>query len=154
MSDAQRARLLTVATECNAAKLRQASRAMSRFYDERLAPSGLRGTQFSLLVALSLTGEAPVLRLAEELGLDRTTMTRNLSPLERDGLITSSPGPDRRVRLIKLTEQGRRTLAAALPLWEKAQRSVTAALGERRFHELLGALQAATALQVASSEEE
>jgi DNA-binding MarR family transcriptional regulator len=154
MRDAQRARLLAVATECNAAKLRRASRAMSRFYDETLAPSGLRGTQFSLLVALSLTGEAPVLRLADELGLDRTTMTRNLLPLERDGLIASSPGPDRRVRLIKLTEQGRRTLATALPLWEKAQRRVVETLGGGRFHELLAALQATTSLQVEGSEED
>jgi DNA-binding MarR family transcriptional regulator len=144
--DPQRSRILSVATECNAAKLRRASRAMSRFYDEILAPSGLRGTQFSVLVALSLTGGAPLLRLAEELGLDRSTMTRNLVPLERDGLITSAPGPDRRVRLVTLTEQGRRALATALPLWEKAQRRAADMLGERRLRELNAGLQAAAAM--------
>lgn len=119
---------------------------MSRLYDETLEPSGLRGTQFSVLVALSLTGEAPVLRIADELGLDRSTMTRNLEPLERDGLIASAPGPDRRVRLITVTDKGRRALATALPLWEKAQRHVMDRLGQRRFRELLAGLQAAGAL--------
>lgn len=145
MRDAERNRLLTVASECTAARLRSASRAISRFYDEVLAPSGLRGTQFSLLVALSLTGQAPVLRLADELGLDRTTMTRNLAPLERDGLVGSVPGADRRVRLIALTDAGRRRLAKALPLWEKAQHRIVETLGERRWRELLAALQAAAA---------
>ena len=146
MRDAQRARLFAVATECSAARLRRASRALSRLYDEILEPSGLRGTQFSVLVALSLTGGAPMLRLAEELGLDRTTMTRNLVPLERDGLVVSAPGPDRRIRLIQLTEAGRRSLAKALPLWEKAQQRVIESLGEQRWRELMGALQAAQAL--------
>jgi DNA-binding MarR family transcriptional regulator len=143
MREAERARLLAVATQCTAAKLRQASHSMSRFYDEILEPSGLRGTQFSLLVALSLMGEVPLLRLAEERGLDRTTMTRNLAPLERDGLVASVPGSDRRVRLIRLTEEGRRRLAAALPLWETAQRQIIDTLGERRWRELFTALQAA-----------
>jgi DNA-binding MarR family transcriptional regulator len=144
MRDAERARLLAVATECTSARLRRASRAMSRLYDEVLAPCGLRGTQFSLLVALSLTGPAPLLRVADELGLDRTTMTRNLAPLERDGLVTSVPGADRRVRLIALTEEGRKRLTKALPLWERAQRRVIESLGEGRWRELLAALQAAT----------
>jgi DNA-binding MarR family transcriptional regulator len=120
---------------------------MSRLYDQSLEPSGLRGTQFSLLVALSLTGGAPLLRLAEELGLDRSTMTRNLVPLERDGLIASAPGPDRRVRLVTLTDKGRRALATALPLWEKAQHRVTDALGERRVRELDAVLRVAAAMQ-------
>lgn len=146
MRDAQRARLFSVATECSAARLRRASRALSRFYDEILEPSGLRGTQFSVLVALSLTGGAPLLRLAEELGLDRTTMTRNLAPLERDGLVVSAPGPDRRIRLIQLSDSGRRALAKALPLWEKAQQQVIERLGEQRWRELMGALQTTQAL--------
>jgi len=133
---------MSVATECTAARLRRASRTLSKFYDEILEPSGLRGTQFSLLVALSLMGQAPLLRVADELGLDRTTMTRNLAPLERDGLVASVPGSDRRVRLIELTDAGRRRLAKALPLWENAQQRVVDTLGERRWRELLAALQA------------
>jgi DNA-binding MarR family transcriptional regulator len=145
--DLPRSRLQNVASDCSASKLRRASREMSRFYDEILEPSGLRGTQFSLLVALSLTGGAPLLRLAEELNLDRSTMTRNLAPLERDGLITSVPGPDRRVRLVTLTERGRRALATALPLWERAQRRVLHALGARHLRELDAVLRATADLQ-------
>jgi DNA-binding MarR family transcriptional regulator len=147
-TDQNRARLYAVATQCTAARLRRASRAMSHVYDTAIAPSGLRGTQFSLVVALSLHGQATVARLADQLGLDRTTMTRNLAPLERDRLVVSAPGADRRVRLIQLSDAGRRALAAALPLWEQAQRRIVDALGERRWRELVTALDAATTVAV------
>jgi hypothetical protein len=77
---AQRQRCLTVATECTGHGVRKAARALSRIYDEAMAPAGLRGTQFNLLVALSLAPGAPVARVADELGLDRTTLTRTLGP--------------------------------------------------------------------------
>jgi len=141
-----RARCLAAARECTASGLRGAARAVTRIYDEVMAPSGLRGTQLSLLVALSLTGGAPIARLADELALDRTTLTRNLAPLERDGLVTSVAGADRRVRMVGLTAEGRRTLSRALPLWEEAQRRVVAALGKRRWRELMDGLAAAAAL--------
>lgn len=144
---AERAHCLVVARECTAASLRRASRAVGRIYDQTMAPSGLRGTQFSLLVALSLTGEAPIMRLADELGLDRTTLTRNLEPMERERLIESVPGSDRRVRFVRLTDAGRRTLSQALPLWQKAQDRVIAALGRRRWKELVDGLGAAAALE-------
>src|SRR5205085_11922608 len=114
-------RCLTVANECTAHGLRKAARALSRFYDQAMASAGLRGTQFDLLVALSLAREAPVAKVAEELGLDRTTLTRNLGPLERDGLVESVPDEDKRVRRLRLTERGRDVLADALPRWERAQ---------------------------------
>jgi DNA-binding MarR family transcriptional regulator len=144
---AERAHCLVVARECTGANLRRASRAVGRIYDQAMAPCGLRGTQFSLLVALSLIGEAPVMRLADQLGLDRTTLTRNLAPMERQGLLESVPGPDRRVRLIRLTEAGRRTLSQALPLWQKAQDRVVAGLGRRRWKELIDGLGATAALE-------
>src|SRR5512138_1036894 len=112
--------LLRVARECTASNLRRAARAISGLYDARLEPVGLRGTQFSLLVALGLSGEPPVTALAERLGLDRTTMTRNLGPLVRNGLIEDTAAEDRRMRRVKLTAKGRRTLERALPLWEAA----------------------------------
>ena len=141
-----RARCLAAARECTAAGLRSAARAVGRIYDEVMAPSGLRGTQLSLLVALSLTGGAPIARLADELALDRTTLSRNLAPLERDGLVASVAGDDRRVRMVGLTAEGRRTLARALPLWEEAQRRVVTALGKRRWRELMDGLTAAATL--------
>lgn len=143
---AHRQRCLTVASECTGHGLRKAARALSRLYDEALAPAGVRGTQFDLLVALSLAQGAPVARVAEELGLDRTTLTRNLGPLERDGLVESVPDDDRRVRRLRLTERGHDVLADALPRWERAQHKVVAALGKNRWRELMDGLRAAARL--------
>jgi DNA-binding MarR family transcriptional regulator len=143
-----RAQCLRVSAECTASQLRRAARAISRIHDQTIASSGLRGTQFNVLVALSLFGEVPLLRLADRLGLERTTLTRNLRPLERDGLVTSSPGPDLRVRMLRLTEDGRRALERAMPLWEQAQRRVVRGLGEGRWRELLDGLNAASTLRV------
>jgi DNA-binding MarR family transcriptional regulator len=141
-----RQRCLTVASECTAHGLRKAARALSRLYDEAMAPAGLRGTQFNLLVALSLAPGAPVAKVADELGLDRTTLTRNLGPLERDGLVESVPDEDKRVRRLRLTERGRDVLADALPRWERAQQRVVAALGKNRWRDLMDGLRAAATL--------
>jgi DNA-binding MarR family transcriptional regulator len=143
---AHRQRCLTVASDCTGHGLRKAARALSRVYDEAMAPAGLRGTQFNLLVALSLAPEAPVAKVADELGLDRTTLTRNLGPLERDGLVESVAGDDRRVRRLRLTARGHDVLADALPRWEGAQRKVVAALGKTRWRELMDGLRAAASL--------
>ena len=75
--------------------------------------------------------------LAERLGMDRTTLTRNLKPLEKRELLEVEPGQDQRTRLVRLTDQGRGTLAEALPLWEKAQAQVVEALGPEKFNQLL-----------------
>jgi DNA-binding MarR family transcriptional regulator len=142
-----RAQCLTVKAECTASNLRRATRAIGRVYDRAIAPAGLKETQFNVLIGLFLAGEVPLLRLAEELGLDRTTLTRNLGPLERDGLVSSAPGKDQRVRLLRLTEEGRRVLQRAYPLWEEAQRKVVAALGETAWKKLLRGLQATRQLR-------
>jgi DNA-binding MarR family transcriptional regulator len=142
----QRQRCLTVANECTGHGVRKAARALSRIYDEAMAPAGLRGTQFDLLVALSLAPEAPLAKVAEELGLDRTTLTRNLGPLERDGLVQSVPGDDRRVRRLRLTEKGHDMLADGLQRWERAQRKVVAALGKTQWRDLMNGLRAAARL--------
>ena len=142
-----RAQRLRVRNECTATNLRRAMRAVGRIYDRTMAPSGLRETQFSVLIALSLFGEAPLLRVAEELSLDRTTLTRNLQPLERAGLVSSSRGKDQRVRLLHLTEAGRRAVERAHPLWVEAQQKVVKALGPRRWRELLDGLHASTQIR-------
>jgi DNA-binding MarR family transcriptional regulator len=135
-----------VSRECTADNLRRASRAVAGFYDAAIAPTGLRGTQMSLLVAVSLAGEMPVSRLASLLGLDRTTLSRNLGPLERDGLLESLPGADARVRLVALSTKGRKALERALPRWQKAQEQVVRALGQPRWRELIEGLQTAASL--------
>ncbi len=137
-----REQLLCVSRDCTAASLRRAARAISSLYDARLQAVGLRGTQFSLLVAVALSGEPPVSVLAERLALDRTTTTRNLAPLVRAGLIENAAADDRRVRRVALTPKGRRTLERALPLWEEAQAEIARALGDKRRRQLVEALAA------------
>lgn len=122
-------RIAAIATECACLNVRRTARAVTQLYDRTLAPLGLRATQVTLMVALERAGPVPFTRLAEALGMDRTTLTRNLAPLQRDRLVSLRPGPDRRVRLAALTDKGRASLAAAVPLWEEAQRRITGALG-------------------------
>ena len=122
-----------MATSCACLNVRRAARAVTALYDRTLAPTGLRATQVTLLAALEKAGPVPFTRLAGVLGMDRTTLTRNLEPLRRAGLLTLGPGEDRRVRLAAITEKGRRTLAAATPLWEQAQRRITMGMGGERW---------------------
>src|ERR1700739_3877617 len=111
-------------TECVCVNLRRAARAMTALYDEALAASGIKITQFSLLRAVERNEPAPIRALADDLDLDRTTMARNLDPLQRDGLIELYAGEDRRVTEVRLTRKGRAVLAKAVPLWQKAQADV------------------------------
>jgi DNA-binding MarR family transcriptional regulator len=113
---------------------------VTQFYDAALAPSGLKCTQFTLLVASRISGEETVKELAEIMVMDRTTLSRNLKPMVRDGLLEVLPGPDSRTRLVKITPEGERSLEAAYPLWRAAQQDVVEVLGEERYTALLGNL--------------
>jgi DNA-binding MarR family transcriptional regulator len=134
------------AETCTARNLRKATRAISGLFEEEMRPSGLRISQFGLLVALALAEEATVSRLAGLLDLDRTTMTRNLAPLERRGLVVSAASDDARNRVLRLTEKGRDTLARALPIWARVQARIVRGLGDVRWKGLLGDLHATTSL--------
>ncbi len=102
--------------------------------------------QLTLLVALAVAGEATVKPLAERLVMDRTTLTRNLRPLQRDGLVEVERGADQRQRVIRLTEQGRQVLAQAIPLWEKTQSAIVGYLGTGPWQALMGQLTELTAI--------
>ncbi|MBE9189999.1 winged helix-turn-helix transcriptional regulator [Gloeocapsopsis crepidinum LEGE 06123] len=130
----------TVATDCTCLNLRKASRVVTQLFDQVLQPSGVLANQFALLAALSLAESVSITRLAQELVMDRTTLTRNLKPLERDGLICIEPGQDQRVRVVSLTEKGQAALVKALPLWKQAQTKVTEELGQDRWQALLSNL--------------
>ena len=111
---------------CACIALRRATRAVTAAYDAALAPSGLRVTQFSVLRTLARLGPLGVTRLAEKVALDRSTMGRNLDPLERRGLVHIEVGvTDRRERVAHLTPAGEAAIEAALPLWRDAQGRVT-----------------------------
>ena len=130
------------AADCVCFNLRKSARAVTQLYDAALKPSGLRATQFSLLAKLHGVGPLTISKLAKALVMDRTTLTRNLLPVEKDGLVAVVPGRDRRSRQVRLTARGRTRLAAALPLWRRAQSRVVGALGEARSSHLLGELAA------------
>lgn len=131
---------------CACANLRGATRILTQFYDEILQPSGLRTTQFTLLVNIEKFGPVQVTQLAETLLMDQTTLTRNLQPLKEQGLIESLKGEDGRTRLLTLTLQGETKLAQMLPLWEQAQQHITDGLGQERYSALLKELSALVAL--------
>jgi DNA-binding MarR family transcriptional regulator len=115
---------------CTCFRLRHASRIVTRAFDEALRPVGLRSGQFSILAALSAVDEPSISDLAEGLGMDRTTLSRNLQPLEREGLIALTPETAARARTVRLTAAGRSRFAAALPLWQAVQAKAEAALGD------------------------
>ena len=121
---------------CVCLRLRKASRLVTRTYDDFLRPVGLRSTQLPILAALSLTHSAPMSDLADQLVMDRTTLTRNLRPLKDRGLVELVAGEDRRTREVKLTIQGQAAVAKAIPLWDKAQGYAVEALGEGRWQGL------------------
>jgi DNA-binding MarR family transcriptional regulator len=137
---------LQIAETCTFFSVRKASRAVGIVFDEALRPSGLRATQFSLLVGLALVPSTTMSRLATHLVLDRTTLTRNLAPLERSGLVENFAAKDGRERRVRLTEAGARKLAQTVARWEQAQRNVVGRLGKTRWKQLLSGLKLAAQL--------
>jgi DNA-binding MarR family transcriptional regulator len=121
---------------CVCFHLRRSARAVTQFYDRMLAPTGLRATQFTLMTVVRRTGGLSFSDLADVLGMDRTTLTRNLRPLEREGLVKIATGSDRRVRLVRLTRLGERKQLEAEPLWAKAHARITDGIGEKTWRTL------------------
>lgn len=127
--------------QCNCLAVRQAARYLTQFYDQFLASSGLRTTQFSILAKLMGFGALSINALAKELVMDRTTLGRNVLPLEREGLIEIVPGTtDRRTKELRLTKAGQERLRAAMPGWNEAQAKFEASFGRKRSAELRGLL--------------
>ena len=130
--------LAEVKTTCLCLNIRKMARVLTHHYEAHLQTADLRSTQFSLLVAIALARKVPLTRLAEAVAMDRTTLTRNLKPLERQHLITVETSPeDRRVRVITLTPQGYQKVNDALPHWKQAQSQMMALLGSQQSQALL-----------------
>jgi DNA-binding MarR family transcriptional regulator len=119
-------------SECYSLAVRQAARHVTAFYDRFMVAYGLRSTQFSILSILRRAGPLPINALAAELVMDRTTMGRNLRPLQRAGLVTAVVGEDRRSRQLQLTARGRARIEAARKGWIKAQAGFESAFGKGR----------------------
>ncbi|HWA42539.1 MAG TPA: MarR family transcriptional regulator [Hypericibacter adhaerens] len=131
---------------CNCLALRQAARHVTQFYDQFLVPTGLRISQFGILAKLRRIGPMTINALARDLVLDRTTLGRNILPLEREGLIEIKKSrTDRRSKELHLTERGRERLRAAVEGWVKAQEQFEAKFGDARSAELRGMLRSITA---------
>lgn len=138
IDDALRDACSTVAAECVCSNLRRAARSVTQSFDRVLRPSGIRASQMPILVALAIADRAPISLIGRQLGMDRTTLTRNLRPLERAGLVQVAGAPDDgRQRLAALTPAGVRALARALPLWRRAQAEALERLGGTRWPQLL-----------------
>ena len=127
---------------CACFHLRRATRAVTQLFDNTLQSSGLRSTQFVILAAIHDNAGPRLPDLAEALNVDRSTLTRNLQPLERDGLLKVVPGKTSRAYTVRLTAKGRRFLARTIPLWEEAQSRFVKQFGARRWKSMLKDLHA------------
>ncbi|MCI0480035.1 MAG: MarR family winged helix-turn-helix transcriptional regulator [Candidatus Dadabacteria bacterium] len=116
-------------SECTCFNLRKAARVVTQFYDDCMKPTSLRGTQFALLVHTYAMGPIALSRLADAMATDRTTLTRNLELLEKNGLVRVEDGDDRRTRIVSITDGGRKRLAEAYPYWKKAQDGIKKIMG-------------------------
>ncbi len=135
-----RERLALLGINCVCNNLRRATRAITNYYDSLLGPSGLRVSQVTVLAALYLTGPQTINELAEKLALDRTTLGRNLRPIEHQGLLTLAPGSDQRTRTVTLTAQGEEILLRILPQWEQLQAHMVADMQQEQFAAFLAQL--------------
>ncbi len=114
---------------CTGAALRKAARRLSQFYDDALRPTGLKLTQYSVLVTLAYAEDPSITDLADRLMMDRTTLTRNLQPLKKAGWVRLGRGGDARSRAVELTPEGRQVLRRAAPVWRQAELAVRERLG-------------------------
>ena len=122
---------------CPAFNIRAASRVITQLFDEILKPSGLQITQFAVLVGVVSLGSPTINQLAKGLVMDRTTLTRNLKPLENQGLIKILSGDDKRTHTVDITTKGKFTLKKTLPYWEKARATVAKEFGQKHLDGLL-----------------
>ena len=133
---------INVAASCACFNIRKTARAITNLYDAVLQPTGLRATHGILLMAIAMVGKPTISRLAGAMVMDRTTVARELKPLEDQGLIRITPGGDRRTRQVQLTEAGYAKRREVVPLWQAAQSKIIAeGLGHERWSRLYDELQ-------------
>ncbi len=128
---------------CTCATVRQAARTVTQMYETALQPTGLKAGQVTLLAVLSKHGDMPLTTLSDALVMDRTTLTRNLKPMVRDGLVRIATEKDQRVRKVRLTAKGTKKIDEAYPLWAEVQSRMVDGLGSKRWSGLVVDLNAA-----------
>lgn len=127
--------------DCTCFRIRGAARRVSQIYSKHMAPTGLKISQFSLLGFVTAQGPVSIGRLSDLLATDRTTLTRNLGPLLKDGLIERAQSGDKRRHELVATAAGRALFRRALPLWAAAEQEVRDAMGAKLTADLHGAIE-------------
>lgn len=135
-----------VSLPCACANLRRAARIVTQLYDHILQPAGMKATQFTLLQALATVRNISQGRLGDVLGLDSTTLTRNLGLLRKKGWIQAKSGKDRREVWFALTDSGKRKYEGALHYWHSAQKQLRTVLGEQPWRQIMESTACAAAL--------
>lgn len=125
-----------VAGKCACSKLRMATRKVTRMYDDVMRPVGITPTQFTLLAIVGSSNTVTITELAELLSMERTTLSRNLKPFERDKLLSVSAEGCRRARTVQLSGKGVDILGRALPLWRDAQATLKKQIGSSIWNQL------------------
>lgn len=131
---------LTNAIECSACtcfNTRKFTRVITQIFDEQFKSVDFRITQFTPLVMIFAKGPITINDLSENLVMDRTTLARNLKPLERDSLININTGIDKRQRVVSITDKGKTLLNRAFPIWQKAQEKILKEIGDNKWQDML-----------------
>jgi DNA-binding MarR family transcriptional regulator len=122
--------------DCACFNTRKTARVLGQVYDRVLEPAGLKNTQFTALVVADAYDGISITELSKAMEIERTTLTRNLKVLERDGLVKVGAGADGRSKTVILTAKGKRRLDAALPLWKQAHERMLREFGAKRWKSL------------------
>lgn len=125
---------------CTGFNLKRATRAVQSMFDDAFKPVGLEGTQYTVMSHIFVAGPITLSKLADLMDVDRTTLARNLAPLEKRGLIEIKPGTDRRAKLINITGSGKEVLSQAYPLWKETQEKIKTALGMENWESMISNL--------------
>jgi DNA-binding MarR family transcriptional regulator len=126
---------------CVGFNMRKTSRLLSKLYDQAFKSVSLKGTQFSLLMALAGNKDSTIGKLSKPLGMERSTLSRNAAILQKKGLVVIEEGEDRRQQRIRITDSGIFVLREALPLWQGVQKRLVRELGKERIKNILDDLQ-------------
>lgn len=129
-----------IGISCLNFNLKKAARETALIYDKIFQPLSIKSTQFSILVGVAFFTESSMNNLSEMLGLDRTTLTKNLKPLQRDGYLLIMQGQDRRRQIVSLTKKGESLLVRAIPLRNKMHETLVSKLGKKDYHTLISSL--------------
>ena len=128
--------------DCACFNTRRTARVLGQVYDRALEPSGLKNTQFTALAVADAYDGISITDLSKAMEIERTTLTRNLKVLERDGLVKAGPGVDARSKTVMLTAKGKRRLQVALPFWRQAHEHMLREFGANRWKSLQKELEA------------